>query len=80
MDVEAGAAGDPLVDGGRLVGGKVVTDDVDIQFRGDGLVDRLEELQVLGRPVTAVQLADDGAVGDVEGGEQAGGAVPGAPR
>jgi hypothetical protein len=77
VDVEAGAAGDPLTDGRRLVGGKVVADDVDIQFRRDGLVDRLEELQVLGRPVAAVQLADDSAVGDVEGGEQAGGAVPG---
>jgi hypothetical protein len=49
---------------------------VDVQFRRDGLVDRGQELAELGRAVLAVQLADHGAVGDVEGGKQAGDAVP----
>jgi hypothetical protein len=38
---------------------------------GHGLVDGGQELAELDGPVPAVQLADDGAVGDVERGEQA---------
>ncbi|WP_404800493.1 hypothetical protein [Actinomadura montaniterrae] len=50
---------------------------VHLQLGRDGLVDRDQELLEPGRAMQAVQLGDDGAVGDVEGGEQAGGAVPG---
>jgi hypothetical protein len=50
---------------------------MDIQLDGYGLVDSDEELAVLDGPVFAVQFADDGAIGDVERGEQAGGAMPG---
>ena len=46
-------------------------------FRSDGLVDPGQEFLELGGAVAAVQLADHGAVGDAEGGEQAGDAVPG---
>lgn len=59
------------------MGGEVVADDVDVQLGRDGLVDGAQELQVLGGPVAAVELADDGAVGDIEGGERTGSAVPG---
>jgi hypothetical protein len=43
---------------------------VQIEPGRDILVDLLEELQEFLVAVSAVQLADDGAVGDVEGGEQ----------
>src|SRR5438105_9087039 len=69
--------GQPVVDEGGLVGGQVVADDMDVQLGGYGLVDGDEEFAVFYGPVLAVQFADDGAVGDVERGEQAGGAVPG---
>jgi hypothetical protein len=55
----------------------VVADQVDVQAARDVLVDPLEEFQELLVPVATVQLADHGAVGDVEGGKQAGHTVPG---
>ncbi len=77
MDVEAGVAGQPVLDFRGLVRAVVVADQVDVQAARDVLVDPLQEFQELLVAVAAVQLADHGAVGDVEGGEQAGGAVPG---
>jgi hypothetical protein len=44
---------------------------VHLEVRGHGLVDRGQELPELDGAVAAVQCADDGAVGDVEGREQA---------
>jgi hypothetical protein len=76
MDAEAGVAGQPGPDLGGVVGGVVVAHQVHGQFGGHGLVDRGQELLELDRPVAPVQFADDGAAGDVEGGEQAGDAVP----
>ena len=70
-------AGQPVLDFRGLVRAVVVADQVDVQAARDVLVDPLEELQELLVPVAAVQLADHGAVGDIEGGEQAGDAVPG---
>ncbi len=58
-----------------LVGGQVVADQVHAQVGRHGFVDGDEELAELDRPVLAVQRGDDAAVGDVERGEQAGGAV-----
>jgi hypothetical protein len=58
------------------VGGQVVADQLHVQVGGHGFVDGDEELAELDRPVLAVQFGDDAAVGDVERGEQAGGAVP----
>ena len=72
---EAGVAGEPVLDGWGLESGVVVADHMDVESRRDVPVDPSKELQVL--LVAAVQLADHGAVGDVEGGEQAGHAVAG---
>src|SRR5215469_17494062 len=74
---EAGVAGEPGLDLGGLVSGVVVADEVDVQAGGDVLVDGAQEGEEFLVPVAAVQLGDDGAVGGVEGGEQAGDAVPG---
>jgi hypothetical protein len=58
------------------VRGKVVADQVDVQVRGHCLVDPDQELLELRGAVPVVQGADHGAVGDVEGGEQAVRPVP----
>jgi hypothetical protein len=58
-----------------LWGGVLVTHEVHVQLGRHGLVYRDQELLELNGAVTAVQLADDGAVGDVERGEEAGDAV-----
>ena len=70
-------AGEPVVDHVGLVGGVVVADEVDVQLVGDGLVDGDQELAELDRAVTAVEIGDDFAGGDVERGEQAGHPVAG---
>jgi len=49
---------------------------VDLKIVGDLGVDLGQELLELGAAVTPVQTRDHGAVGDVETGKQAGGAVP----
>ena len=74
MHVEAQVVGQPALHGGRLVGGVVVADQVNIEAVGDLGVDGGQELAELDGAVAPVQGGDDGAVGDVEGGEQAGGA------
>src|SRR5215471_17681362 len=76
VDVEPGAAGQPGLDLGRVVGGVVIADEVHVKLCGHGLVDGGQELAELDGAVPAVQLGDDRAVGDVERGEQAGDAVP----
>src|SRR6266516_5698083 len=76
VHVEPGAPGQPGPDLGGVVGGVDVADQVHVQVGGHGFVDGDQELAELDRPVAAVQFADDGAVGDVERGEQAGDAVP----
>jgi hypothetical protein len=63
--------GQPVPDGGGLVGGEVVTDQVHVEFGGYGFVDGGEEFLELHRAVLAVQGGDHRAVGDVERGEQA---------
>jgi hypothetical protein len=75
VQVEAGVAGHPVADRRRFVGGEDVTDQVHVQLGRHGLVDRDQKLAELDCPVVAVQRGDDGPVGDVERGEQAGGAV-----
>ena len=59
-----------------LVGAVFVADQVDLKTGGDLSVDLGHGLLELGAPVTPVQTGDHGAVRDVEGGEQAGGAMP----
>jgi hypothetical protein len=69
-------AGEPRLDLGRLVGGVIVHDDVDVEPFGHASVDLLEEVQELGRPVSLVAFADDEARCDVERCEQRCRAVP----
>jgi len=59
--------GQPCLDLGGVVGGVVVTHQVHLEFAGYGLVDGGQELAELDGVMAAVQCADDGAVGDVEG-------------
>ena len=75
VDMEPGVTGQPGLDLGSLVGAVVVGDQVNVQLGRHGLVDGDQELLALGRAVTAVELADHGAVGDVARREQAGDAV-----
>jgi hypothetical protein len=65
----------PLVDRRGFAGGVVVQHEVEFQAAGDGGVDELEEPEELLVAVPAVGLGDDRAAGQVERGEQAGGAV-----
>src|ERR1700720_796685 len=69
-------AGEPRLDLGRLMGGIVVHDDMDVEAFGYVCVDLLEEVQELGRPMSLVALADDEARCDIERCEQRSGAVP----
>lgn len=65
----------PPVDLGGLVGRVVVEDEVHVEVVGDFAVEVVEELLEFGGAVAGVQLGVDPAGGDVEGGEQVGGAV-----
>src|SRR4029077_5460018 len=76
VDMIMWTTGEPRLDPGRLVGGVVVHDDMDLEPFGDASIDLLEEVQELGRPVSLVALADDEARCDVERREQRGRAVP----
>ena len=70
------AAGEPRLDLGRLVGGIVVHDDMDLEPFGHPSVDLFEEVQELGRSVTLVAFADDEPRGDIECGKQRGRTMP----
>jgi hypothetical protein len=76
VQVEPGVAQQPLLDRRSLVGAVVVADQVQVQPAGDGGVDELEETQELLVAVPPLVLGDHRASGQVQGGEQAGGAVP----
>src|SRR5262249_34920671 len=69
-------AGGPRLDLGSFVGGIVIHDDMDIDPFGDLIIDLLEEVQELGRPMTLVAFADDEPRGDIERSEQRGRAMP----
>ena len=71
----AGMAGEPGADLGMLVGGIVVEDGMDQLARRPGGLDPVEEADELLMAVPRHALADHGAVEDVEGREQGGGAV-----
>jgi len=75
MNMEARVPGQPGLDLGGVAVGVVVAHQVHTEVGGHGLVDADQELPELHRPVAVVQFADDGAVGDVEGREQAGDAL-----
>lgn len=75
MRMEPWMLDQPGLDRRCLVGGQSVTDQVDIQFRGYGLVDRDKEPFELLRAAALVKLGDRHPVCDVERREQAGQAV-----
>ena len=59
MNMIVRPASEPRFDLGRLVGGIVVHDDMDIEPVRDFRIDLLEEVQELGRPMALVAFADD---------------------
>ena len=75
VDVVAGPVGQPALDAGMLVGGMVVDDEVDVEVRGHVGIDVLEEAQELLVARARPALGEDPAGGDVQGGEEGGGAV-----
>ena len=75
MERPAGMPGQPLAYPRMLVGRIVVDDGVDYFPCRDLLLDRVEEANELLVAMALHVAADDGAVEDVEGSEQRGGAV-----
>src|SRR6266446_10162024 len=75
VDVEARPLGEPVTDDRGLVGAVVVHDHVDVQVRGDVVLDGVQEAAELDRTVTAVDLAENLSGLDVEGSEERRGAV-----
>ena len=74
VDLEARSLCQPESYLGMLVGGVVVYDQMNIKSLRHGLIDALEELKELLMPMTCLALGQDSAGGDVERGEQGGGA------
>lgn len=66
---------EPAVDGRRLVRPVVIEKEMHLQLGGDCMLDGIEELAELDRPVAAVALADHCASLHIQGGEQGGGPV-----
>ena len=76
MHVEAGPLCQPGPDLGVLVGAVVVHHQMDVQIFRDGHLDLAQEAQELLVPVAGLALGDHLAGGDVQSGEEGGGAVP----
>ena len=70
MHMPARPLGQPVADQRGLVGGVVVHDQMHVEIAGDGCFDLVEEIAELAGAVARIALADDGAGGDVERGEQ----------
>ena len=75
LEHPAGMAPQPLAHLWMLVGRIVVDDGVDRLFHGDLRLDRIEEANELLVAMALHVAANDGAIEDVEGCEQRGGAV-----
>ena len=75
VEVIARVAGEPRFPGRGLVGGVIVEHQMDVEIGRHGLLDRGQELAEFDRAVTLVAAADDMAGGDIQSGEQRGGAV-----
>ena len=75
VDVEAGVAAQPLLDGGMLMGGIVVDDEVQVQVWGGLPIHLSEELEPLLVAVSRRAGGDEPAVGQVEGCEEGCGAI-----
>ena len=76
VQVEAGPFREPGADFRMLMGRVVVHNQVHVQFGLEARFDVAQERQELLVSVAWLTLADDRAIGDVEGGEQGGGAMP----
>src|ERR1700757_5465489 len=59
VQVNARALGQPAPNPGRLVGGVVVQDQMDVQVRRNGRLDGVEEFAELDGPMPPVTLPDD---------------------
>ena len=70
MHVIMRPAGEPRLDLGRLVGGIVIHDDMNIEPFRNLSIDLFQEVQKLGGAMSLVALADDKARGNIEGSEQ----------
>jgi hypothetical protein len=75
VQVVAGVAGEPGLDGRRLVGAVVVHDQVNVELRRHALLDGAQELQELAAAMPPMQLADDLAGGQIQRREQGRGAI-----
>ena len=75
MQLEPGMLEQPRLDRWGLVGGEVVEDDVHIQVGGHVLIDGAQKRQELLMAVAPCHCADHLASGDLQGSEEAGGAV-----
>lgn len=76
VEVEAGMAGQPDFNLGVFMGGVVVHDDMEVEFRGRVRIDLAQKGDKLLMPVSWFATADDLAAGHVQGGKERGGAVP----
>jgi len=53
-----------------LVGGVIVNDQVDVQFRRDAVVEAAQKREKLLMPVSRFAFGENGAGGDIQRGEQ----------
>ena len=77
VDVPARPSHQPIADQRRLVSGVVVHDEMHVEIARYVGLDRVEELAELGGAVAWIAFADHPTGGNVEGGEERGGAVAG---
>ena len=70
MHVEAGMLGQPSFDCGMLVGGVVVSDQVQVEAVGRAAVDEPQEFEPFLVTMALHAFADHFAGGDIEGGER----------
>lgn len=75
VHVEPGVLSQPGLNRWLFMCTVVVADDVHVQARWDGFIDLDQELLELHCPMPAVDRGDHRPIGNVECGEQAGGAV-----
>ena len=75
MQVVAGTPSEPSADFGMFMSGVVVDDEMDVEGVGHIAVDLTQECEELLMTVSRMTTGDDFAGGDIESGEQRGGAV-----
>ena len=70
MEMKARMTQQPTLDGRGFVGGVIIDDQMERAAARDLVVNRLQELAELHRPMAAMELPDHGARLEVERGEQ----------